>query len=136
MIKKAKPITVIYLVAFIEIAIGFCTIGGLALSSIFSLSQKPPNIFMFVFISAVISTSLGIGLLLAKNWARKLLMFFSGWVILTKLLIFMGVLQFSGELLTVVSNPAKNTLSIVYHATLIILLNHQAFKKYFFAKKP
>lgn len=134
-LEKTKVRNIINLVAFIEVAIGTATMSGLTASIVFALPKKPINIFMFVFISAVISTSLGVGLFLKKNWPRRLLIFFSGWVILTKMLVFMGILHFSGELLVVVSNPVKNAFSIAYHSIIVFLLNQKAFKGYFLKEK-
>ncbi len=133
-LEKTKVRNIINLIAFIEIAIGTATMSGLIASVIFALPKKPANIFMFVFISAVISASLGVGLFFKRNWPRRLLIFFSGWVILTKILVFMGILHFSGELLVVVLNPVKNAFSIIYHATIVFLLNQKAFKDYFLAE--
>ena len=130
-LEKTKVRNIINLVAFIEVAIGTATMSGLIASVIFALPKKPANIFMFVFISATISVSLGVGLFLKRNWPRRLLIFFSGWVILTKILVFMGILHFSGELLVVVSNSIKNTFSIIYHATIVLLLNQKVFKDQF-----
>src|SRR4030042_4742505 len=121
----------VYSIGFIEVIIGISTMLGLFFSFFFALSKKSPNIFMFVLISALISTYLGFGLLRLKNLARRLLIFFSGWVVLTKLLVFMGILQLHGALLTTISNAVKNTVSVIYHITVIALLNHSTFKDVF-----
>ena len=121
----------VYLISLIEIAIGCCTIVGLAASSLFSLSNKSENVFIFVLLSAIISSSLGLGLYFFHNWARKLLIFFSGWVILTKILVLVGILQFSGELITAVSDPVKNTVSVLYHAAVIATLNSDRVRELF-----
>ncbi|OGW75921.1 MAG: hypothetical protein A2Z72_08775 [Omnitrophica bacterium RBG_13_46_9] len=125
----------VYAIGFIEVIIGISTMLGLFFSFFFALSKKSPNIFMFVLISALISTYLGFGLLRLKNLARRLLIFFSGWVVLTKLLVFMGILQLHGALLTTISNPVKNTVSVIYHITVIALLNHSTFKDVFRIKE-
>jgi len=129
--EKIGAKTVILAIAWIELAIGGATLAGVAWASVFSFSEKPLNILVFVSASSVISILLGAGLLRMDNRARRLLMFFSGWVILTKLLAGIGVLEFSGELIKYVSDPLKNAISVIYHAAVIFLLNSETFKREF-----
>ena len=129
--RSANVRLTVSLIGFVEIIIGCATISGLIISTLFALSEKPVNVFVFVLISALISSLLGIGLLKRKNLARRLLIFFSGWVVLTKILVFIEILQFQGELITAVSDPVKNTSSIIYHLAVMLLLNHVTFKKEF-----
>lgn len=118
-------------IAFVEMAIGSITIGGLSLAVVFLPSQKPFNVFVFVLGSAITSALLGLGLLTYSNLVRRLLIFFSGYVILTKILVFAGILHFTGELVTFVSSPVKNAVSILYHTFVILTLNSGLVKKLF-----
>ncbi|MBN1354018.1 MAG: hypothetical protein JW994_05070 [Candidatus Omnitrophica bacterium] len=130
-LKEIGASTVIRIIGYTEITLGITTILGLGLSFLFAFSGKPVNVVAFVLISAAVSIFLGAGLILTKNWSRKLLLFFSGWVILTKLLIFMDILEFKGALITLMPDYAKNVISVFYHASIIILLSRETFRKQF-----
>lgn len=129
MSKKYIVITI----GCIEISIGAITMAALVFSSLFFRQPKPPNVFMFVLGSAVVSSFLGFGLLRFSDFFRKLLIFFSGYVILTKIMVYIGILQFTGEIVTLVSDPVKNSISIAYHALVIFTLHHPSFKRLFIA---
>ena len=121
---KAEMTTkiLIRLYASIEILIGVTTIVASAAFCILASHCKPLNVAVFVYSSAAISTILGIGLLKTKDWARILLIFFSGYILLTKLLIFGGLLVFNGELFKYIPRDHKNMISIIYHTSLIFVL--------------
>ncbi len=133
-VNALKNRLIIKFIAFTEIAIGMVTIFSLASSFFFFVPKKPVNVFIFVLASALISSTLGLGLLRFNNLFRKLLIFFSGYVILIKILVFMGILHFTGELITAISDPVKNSISIIYHIFVIISLSHGSSKKEFFVK--
>jgi hypothetical protein len=118
-------------IALIEIFIGFVTLASLIVHSVLSLSTKPFNVFTFVLASSVTSAILGIGLLNHKDWARALLVFFSGYIILTKILIFMGLLDFSGEIFTHIPTGIKNSFSVLYHTLLILYLTRPRVRQLF-----
>lgn len=118
-------------VAYIELFIGVVTLSGLAASLFLSLPVKPLNVFLFVLISAVISTAIGVGILTHRRWARTLLVFFSGYIIITKVLIFANLLHFSGEIITFVSSDIKNTISLCYHGFVLIFFTRLDVKTYF-----
>jgi len=126
-----KPRTIINLIGSIEVAIAMATMFGLFYSLLLARSTKPANVFVFVLASASVSLCLGMSLFFLKGWARYLLVFFSGYVILTKVLVFMNILQLEGEMITSISNPAKNTISILYHLVVIIALLHPSVKRLF-----
>ncbi len=109
-------------IALIEIFIGLATLASLIIHSVLSLSTKPFNVFTFVLASAVTSAILGVGLLNYRDWARALLVFFSGYIVLTKILIFMNLLHFSGEVFTYIPTGIKNASSILYHILLVFYL--------------
>jgi|GEM_PF-1685761 len=122
---------IIRLVAFIEMLIGGLTILGLTGFEVLSLSKKSPNVLIFVFLSAALSSSIGIGLYMYKHWARKLLVFFSGYVIITKIMIFGGLFRFEGEILTFIPANFKDATSIIYHCFLVIFFTRSPIKEFF-----
>jgi len=117
----------ISVIALVEILIGLITLLGLTISVFGIAESKPVNVFIFVLVSACISVILGIGLLKKKIWAHKLLIFFSGYIIITKILIFAGILQLTGELLKVVPPVMQNILSAIYHIFVIVILRKNRF---------
>ena len=116
------------IIAFIEISIAIFTILGLALSEPLSLSKKSPNVFIFVLLSSIVSGVLGIGLFKDKNWAKTLLVFFSGYVILTKILIFSNLVHFNGEIITFIPTSLKNDISIAYHIFVVLFFTRKQAK--------
>lgn len=113
------------------------TLGTTTLCSIFfeiarrGASSKPVNVLTFVVASSAISAALGAGVILRQRYARKLLIFFAGWVILSKLLIAMGILTLCCALETTVSPNVKNAVSIVYHAAVMLYFHHPLIKAEF-----
>ncbi|HNX90517.1 MAG TPA: hypothetical protein PKY78_02880 [Candidatus Omnitrophota bacterium] len=112
-------------IGIIEMLIGITTlvvcfavqtwgIGGFAV--------KSPNVYIFVVTTATMSFALGVGMLFNREWARKLLIFFSGYIIITKILIYLGLLTFNGEIFKAVPTSAKNIISLLYHILLIVVL--------------
>lgn len=123
--------TTIRSVAFAELLIGLFTLFGLITYSLLSISKKPLNVFIFVLFSSAISTIIGLGLLNYREWSRNLLVFFSGYVFLTKILIVAGLLRFNGEIITFIPTGLKNCISILYHGCIIVFFNHKTVKAYF-----
>ncbi|MEA3489745.1 MAG: hypothetical protein U9R44_05350 [Candidatus Omnitrophota bacterium] len=109
-------------IGIIEIVTGASAFIGCTFYQI-KEGMKPYNTYIFVIITAVFSLILGLGLLKKKRWARILLIFFSGYVVLTKLLIYSGVLIFKGVLITLLPVWIKDLISLVYHAFVIIFLS-------------
>ena len=116
-------------IASIEIFIGLFTLSGLALYLNLGLSAKPPNVLTFVTVTAVISTLLGLGLLMRKRAAADLLVFFSGYIILTKVMVATNLMQFNGAILAQVPTDIKNLVSALYHLILIIFLTKPSMQK-------
>lgn len=121
----------IRIIAFVEIVIGLSTMVGLIMGAWFFFPTKPLNVFIFVVISAIASTALGVGLFNCKEKARILLIFFSGYILLTKMLIFLNLLKLCCETTTLIPVNIKNSVSIIYHFLLIIFFTRQRVKKYF-----
>lgn len=114
------------IVGAIEVIIGLITLLSCFVVqtwNIFGYSPKPFRVYVFVVVSAVISFVLGVGMLSYRDWARKLLIFFSGYVVLTKIMVYSKLLTFSGDILTVVPVWSKDMVSVIYHVVLIIVLS-------------
>ena len=122
---------VIMSIAFIELLIGLSTLSGLVTYSLLSISKKPLNVFIFVLLSSAISTIIGSGLLNYREWSRNLLLFFSGYIIITKVLIIAGLLMFNGEIITFIPAGFKNCISILYHGFIILFFNQKTVRGYF-----
>lgn len=106
-------------IAWIELAIGAVTLAGMLAAPAFAVPSKPPSVTAFVVISSCASAALGAGLLRRDDRARRLIVFFSGYILLTKLLIFAGLLEFKGDIVTLPPAWVKNAVSVCYHGALI-----------------
>jgi hypothetical protein len=103
------------IVAAIELLIGLVTVSSLVISTTLLLSRKPFNVFSFVLATSVTSIAIGIGLFKRWRWAWLLIVFFSGYIVLTKVLLLFGLLIFTGEIITFIPMELKNYISIFYH---------------------
>ena len=121
----------IRLIALAEMLIGLSTIFGLTVTTIMGLSTKSPNVFIFVLLSAGLSSAIGLGILNRQEWARNILVFFAGYVILTKALIFVKLLSLNGEIVTALPNSLKNYISVIYHIFVIIFFTRNPVKAFF-----
>ena len=120
-----KPKIIITAIALIELVIGLTTIGALLCGLFLSFPQKPASVFVFVFMAAITSCALGVGLLKYNDWARTLLIFFSGYIILTKALILANIIVLTGEIITFLPTDTKNLISVFYHVTVMLLLSRK-----------
>ncbi len=120
----------ILLFGLTEIAIGLVTLLSIPFFARHGLT-KPPGELFFVMASSLFSFVLGTGILFRFNPARRLLVFFSGWVIVTKILIFLGVMTFVSEVPLTVPIQIKNVISLFYHVLLMLYLRHPLIKKEF-----
>ena len=122
------------MIGIIEILIGSLALLGNFLLALLNLNDKSPNVLAFVLITASVSILIGLGLLKGNKSAYVLLLYFSSVIILTKILIFGGIIQLNGELevsvhrvlniplpemLRQTMNTIKNIISIGYHAFII-----------------
>ncbi len=110
----------INIVSFIELLIGLITITGLTISYFGAFPQKPVNVFVFVLATAATSTAIGIGLFKRWRWAWLLLVFFSGYIVITKLMLLSGLLIFTGEIIRFIPTDVKNYISITYHSFIVL----------------
>ncbi|MDD5438735.1 MAG: hypothetical protein PHS37_00940 [Candidatus Omnitrophica bacterium] len=114
---------IIRLISVIEMSIGGMTIFGLFTAPLMFSISKPSNVFLFVMITALASLALGIGLFGYRAWARTLLIFFSGYIVLTKVLVLLNLLYFTCEFITAIPEGVKNIISISYHTFLVLFLS-------------
>ncbi|HQP91835.1 MAG TPA: hypothetical protein PLU24_04095 [Candidatus Omnitrophota bacterium] len=121
----------IFIFGIAEIAIGITTLLSIFFGFLTQGYSKPANVLAFVIISSLISAGLGAGVLLRLKYARKLLIFFSGWVILSKILIFMRIIILCCALETMIPEGLKNYVSILYHLIVIFYFHHPSIKAEF-----
>ncbi len=126
-----KPKQGILLFGLIEIGIGTVTLAAIGRNILAGFLPKPPNMLAFVITSSLISICLGAGVLLRRPYARKFLIFFAGWVILSKILIFAGIIVLCCELETSIAPNVKNIVSILYHSAVIAYFHSRSIKAEF-----
>ena len=129
--RKLKTFRVILFIGIIEILIGGATLLGTAGAVLLGSNTKPNNVLFFVITAAFTSVSIGVGILRFKKLAYRALLFFASVVLLSKLLIFLGIVQLNGALETTVPSPVKNGISMIYHGFVIYYLRQKDIKKVF-----
>lgn len=124
-IPKTKRLIEIF-IGITEVIIGLSAFIGVAIvqvTGIYGFSPKPLNVYIFVVISACISFVLGVGILNRREWARSLLVFFSGYVLVTKVLKYGGLLTFNSDIINAATSMPvweKDAISSIYHIFVII----------------
>jgi hypothetical protein len=119
------------IIALIELLIGLVTVSSLVITSTLFLSRKPFNVFLFVLATSVTSIAIGMGLFKRWRWAWLLIVFFSGYIVLTKVLLLFGLLIFTGEIITFIPMEAKNYISIFYHAFIFFYFTRKSVRSQF-----
>ena len=122
---------IVAIIAGVELLIGLMTLTSLVVSFIGDFEQKPLNVFIFVFITSLISIMIGLGLFVYHPIARRVLIYFSIYIVLIKIMIFFHLLEFKGEIITFLPQGIKDTISFMYHGLIIILLNNKSVRKAF-----
>lgn len=117
--------------ALIEITIGSITSLAVITSLILGKATKPPAVLIFVLTTAIISSSLGIGILRNNLTSYHLLLFFSTVIIVSKILIFAKIITLTGALETTVPQSTKNIISVIYHSLLIWYFSRPSVRKRF-----
>lgn len=126
---RGKHNYAIVIFGLIEIGIGLVTFVAVSASLILGESTKPPEVLIFVLTAAILSLSLGIGILRHNLASYHLLLFFAAVVILSKILIFAKIITLAGALETRLYPGAKNLISIIHHSLLIwFFLKNPSFK--------
>ena len=126
-----NPKKIIPLIGIIEIYIGGVTLVSNLLSVFLAANPKTPNVFWFVTVTGFLSTFIGIGILKLKQPAYQLLLYFASVIILSKILIFMNIIQLNGALETAVPTSIKNLISIFYHGFIVLYLSRRDVKTHF-----
>ncbi|MEK7849666.1 MAG: hypothetical protein AAB213_02435 [Candidatus Omnitrophota bacterium] len=114
-----------------EIAIGTATFIAVTQSLNAGISTKPLNCLVFVVLNSLISASLGAGVLMRREYSRKFFIFFAGWIILSKILIFTNIITLNGAIETTVPLSLKNAVSCIYHLMAIFYFHHPVIKAEF-----
>ena len=122
---------IVNLIAAVELLIGLVTISSLVISSALFYSRKPLNVMAFVLATSVTSIVIGVGLFKRWRWAWLLIVFFSGYIVLTKVLLLFGLLIFTGEIITFIPMDTKNYISIFYHAFIVFYFTKRLVRSQF-----
>jgi hypothetical protein len=120
---------VIRAVAIIEILIGLSISLSFIIASLITPPGRPKTVYGFVVLTSLISVIIGIGLFKYKNWGRQFLIFFAGYVIFTKFLLFSNLVEFTGNTIKAMPVELKDVLSLIYHVVILTVFNLKAIKK-------
>ena len=118
-------------IGIIEILFGGLTLLVTLSSLLFSFNTKPFNVVLFVLVTAILSTLLGIGVLTYQRIAYTLLLYFSSVIVLTKLLMIFGIIYLNHAFQTFVPAFLVNAISILYHSFLIAFLKQEEIRRLF-----
>jgi hypothetical protein len=121
----------IALFAITEILIGLITLTAVILSLAQGKSIKSLEVLVFVLITAIISSGLGLGILRYKLLAYRLLLYFSSIIILSKILIVAKLITLTGALETTIPYSLKNITSVLYHSLLIFYFTRKSIRELF-----
>ncbi|KJJ83450.1 membrane protein [Candidatus Omnitrophus magneticus] len=115
---------IFFLIGIIELFIGITALMGCFIVQTWhvGIPIKPWNVYIFVVITAIFSIILGIGILKRRLWANELLIFFSGYVVINKILMYSGLLTFNSHIVKIIPIWAKDSISFLYHIVLVIIL--------------
>jgi len=128
--KKDQKL-IIALFGYTEIIIGVVTLLSLLVAKVVWGATKPFGISVFVSSTALVSFTLGVGILKYKMLARKLLIFFAGYIILTKIFIFSGLITLSPPFEVFIPSSVKDIISLVYHLLIILFFNSEKVRPIF-----
>ncbi len=108
------------LIGIIEFLIGIITIYACVVALEMNFYAKPLSVTIFVIGSSLASIFLGINLLRLKRFAIKLMVIFSFYILVTKVLIFAGLLVFTGDIQSFMPIATKDTISFIYHLVALV----------------
>ena len=121
--KENVSKTIIRGIAIIEILIGLSISLSFIIASLITPPGRPKAVYGFVIATSLISIIIGIGLFKYKNWGRQILIFFAGYVIITKFLLVTHLVTFVGNTIEFMSLQSKDIASLFYHAGILVVLN-------------
>ena len=122
---------IILIIGLTEIVLGVTTFTANFITILFYPGLKPLNVILFVLTTSVISTFLGIGLLLSKRLAYQMLVYFSSVIVLSKFLIFADIIDLNHALATVIPSAVKNGISVIYHGFIVAYFGWENVRKFF-----
>ncbi len=111
--------------AVLELLIGLIVLLGSIVPVLFSFPAHLPSVYVFVAVSSLISIVIGAGLSSYRLWARKVLVFFAGYIIITKVMIFAGLADFTGNTISFIPVWIKDLISVLYHAVILLAFNRK-----------
>jgi len=120
---------IIRAIAIMEILLGAVISSSFIVASVAAPLGRPKIVYGFVIVASLISIVIGVGLFQYRNWGRKTLIFFAGYVILTKFLIVSHLIIFTGNTVEFVSVDVKDITSLMYHTGILIVLNLKSIKR-------
>ena len=128
--KEKNSKIIIKAVAVIEILIGLSISLSFIIASLINPPGRPKTVYGFVVLTSLISIIIGVGLFRYKNWGRQFLIFFAGYVIFTKFLLFSNLVEFTGNTIKFMSINIKDILSFIYHCGILLIFNLKDIKKH------
>lgn len=128
-VAKQSQKLILLTFGLIEIIIGM-TLLALHVASL-KIPPQPPAYSIFIISTSLTSITLGLGILRARPWARMLLLFFAGYVLLTKLLMLGHIITGPGGANLFLLRPLKNWISVIYHLSILAVFNLESIKNKF-----
>lgn len=122
---------IIRFIGLIECLIGIVTLGTIVVQPFMFDSSKTPAVLVFVGGTALISFAIGLGLLRRNERSRAYLVYFSGYILIEKFLIFAGVLTLRGKILETVAGLPTDWISFAYHASALVILTRPEARRAF-----
>ena len=119
---------VIRMVAIIEILIGLYISLSFIVASLINPPGIPKTVYGFVVVTSLISVIIGIGLFKYKNWGRQFLIFFAGYIVFTKFLLFSNLIEFTVNTIKFIPINLKDMLSFIYHCVILAIFNLKVIK--------
>ncbi len=117
--------------AFIEIGIGMLSLINAAINIMQGKYNNSLQIAIFVITTGLVSTILGLGLLIHDRSCYNLLLYFSSMIIFSKVLILCNIITLNGALEGVIPSGFRNMVSILYHGAVIYYFTRKPIKEYF-----
>ena len=129
--QSVRGYRTILIIGLVEIFIGSLALISNLTALTFDTNPKDPAVLFFVTLTGTLSAFLGVGLIQFKKFAYQLLLYFSSVIILSKILIFLNIIELNGALDTSIPQSFKDLVSIAYHSFIIYFLTHSEVKKIF-----
>jgi len=121
--------------AYTEIILGIVSLFSTIFCLLNNRTPYPVTVATFLFATALISISLGIGILNYSRPSYYLLIFFSGVVVLSKILIFSKIISLNQTITSTLTPGVKNTTSLIYHSLLIFYFTRKSVIDIFFRNR-